>query len=73
MVFIYFFFYHLRGKGRIVDTYAVDFEALSGTGEIIVEVENTGEVSGDFSVSGKLIPCSTNITSLFDLLYRYQF
>ncbi len=31
--------------------YAQDFEALVGRGRIYVEVENTGDVTADFSVS----------------------
>lgn len=44
-----------RGSGRIVDIYAANFEALSGNGEIGVEVENTGEVTAAFSVSPRTI------------------
>lgn len=39
------------GKGRIVDTYASDFAALSEKGQIVVEVENIGDNSAEFSVS----------------------
>lgn len=40
----------LRGKARIINTYGTDFEALAGDGKIVVEIENTGDISGDFSV-----------------------
>lgn len=50
----------LRGKARIINTYGTDFEALAGDGKIVVEIENTGDISGDFSV--RLI---------FDYYYNY--
>lgn len=39
------------GSGRIVDIRSKDFEALAETGEIEVDVENTGEVTAEFTVS----------------------
>ena len=39
------------GSGRIVDVYAIDFEALSDSGKIVVDVENTGDITAEFSVS----------------------
>jgi len=42
---------HYSASGRLVSTYATEnFEALKDTGYIFVEVENTGEVTADFSV-----------------------
>lgn len=41
---------YISGKGRIVDAYAVDFEALASSGKIAVDVENTGDISAQFSV-----------------------
>ena len=38
------------GSGRIVDIYATDFEALADQGEIVVVVQNTGNITADFSV-----------------------
>ena len=45
------YMYTCRGSGRITDVYAQDFEALVGRGRIYVEVENTGDITADFSVS----------------------
>lgn len=39
------------GSGRIVNTYATDFEALATNGMVVVEIENTGDISAEFSVS----------------------
>jgi len=39
------------GKGRIVETYSPDVQALSGIGELTAEIQNTGEVTAEFSVS----------------------
>ena len=52
-------FVHNVGSGRIVDTYATDFEALTGVGVITVVVENTGEVTSEFSVS--VMECNRDI------------
>lgn len=38
-------------KGRIVDVNAEDFVALEEDGLINVEIENIGEISGDFTVT----------------------
>ena len=38
-------------SGRIVNAYANNFEALKSNGFIYVEIENTGEVTSEFSVS----------------------
>ena len=38
-------------KGRIVDVNAEDFVALEENGLIIVEIENIGEISGEFTVT----------------------
>ena len=39
------------GKGRIIETYATDVRAMAGMGELTVEIENTGEITAEFSVS----------------------
>ena len=39
------------GKGRIVETYSTEVRALSGMGELTAEIQNTGEVTAEFSVS----------------------
>ena len=38
-------------SGRIVNAYANNFDALKDNGFIYVEIENTGEVTAEFSVS----------------------
>ena len=38
-------------SGRIVNAYANNFDALKDNGFIYVEIENTGEVTSEFSVS----------------------
>lgn len=53
------YFVYSVGSGRIVDTHATDFEALTGVGEITAEIENTGEVTAEFSIS--VIKCSRNV------------
>ena len=52
-------FVYSVGKGRIVDTHATDFEALTGIGEITVEVQNTGDITAEFSVS--VLKCNRDI------------
>ncbi|XP_019855024.1 PREDICTED: protein HAPLESS 2-A-like [Amphimedon queenslandica] len=47
------------GSGRIVDVYALDFEALSDSGKIVVDVENTGDVTAEFSLS--VLNCGNGI------------
>ena len=49
MIHVHFKFY-FSGKGRIVDTYATDFTALANNGEIAVEIENTGDITADYTV-----------------------
>ena len=39
------------GKARIVDTFAEDFEAMGEVGHLTVEVQNTGEIGAQFSIS----------------------
>ena len=53
------FFVHNVGKGRIVDTHATNFEALTGVGEITVEVQNVGDITAEFSVS--VLKCNRDI------------
>ena len=48
------------GKGRIVETYSTDVQALSGMGELTAEIQNTGEVTAEFSARGP-----------HDLSYKY--
>ena len=40
-----------RANGRIVNAYASNFEALRDNGFVYVEIENTGEITSQFSVS----------------------
>ena len=40
-----------RANGRIVNAYATNFEALKDSGFVYVEIENTGEINSEFSVS----------------------
>ncbi len=50
------------GSGRILDTHATNFTALEGYGVITVEVENTGEVTAEFSVS--VMKCNQGIQQI---------
>ncbi len=50
------------GSGRIVDTHATNFTALEDYGLITVEVENTGEVTAEFSVS--VMKCNQGIQQI---------
>ena len=50
MIHVHFKFFYCSGKGRIVDTYATDFTALESNGEIAVEIENTGDITADYTV-----------------------
>lgn len=38
------------GKGRIVDARTTEFKALTDIGKMYVEVENTGEITAEFTV-----------------------
>ena len=44
-------FISCSASGRIVNAYANNFDALKDNGFIYVEIENTGEVTSEFSVS----------------------
>ena len=52
-------FVYSVGNGRIVDTSASDFTALKGAGMLSVVVENTGEITAEFSVS--VMKCNQGI------------
>jgi hypothetical protein len=49
-------------NGRIVNAYATNFEALKDSGFVYVEIENTGDINSEFSVS--ITRCSRGVHSV---------